>query len=143
MALEAVLADGRVLRTGNKCIKDVTGYDLVHLLVGSEGTLAIITEITVRLLPKPQAKRTALAIFEHIEAASKAVNAILLAGVLPATLEIIDETAIKLRRGIPALGAGLHGRGNVDRRDRRRSRKRSSRDRGRRRGMPRRQAPGK
>lgn len=95
MALEAVLADGRVLRTGNKCIKDVTGYDLVHLLVGSEGTLAIITEVTVRLLPKPQAKRTALAIFDDIEAASSVVNDILLAGVLPATLEIVDETAIQ------------------------------------------------
>jgi glycolate oxidase len=94
MALEAVLADGRVLRTGNKCIKDVTGYDLVHLLVGSEGTLAVITEITVRLLPRPQAKRTALAIFEDIAQASHAVNDILLAGVLPSTLEIVDETAI-------------------------------------------------
>jgi glycolate oxidase len=94
MALEAILADGRVLRTGNKCIKDVTGYDLVHLLVGSEGTLAVITEITVRLLPKPQAKRTALAIFEDIARASHAVNDILLAGVLPSTLEIVDETAI-------------------------------------------------
>ena len=95
MALEAVLADGRILRTGNKCIKDVTGYDLVHLLVGSEGTLAIVTEITVRLLPKPQTKRTALAIFEDMDAASSVVNDILLAGVLPATLEIIDETAIQ------------------------------------------------
>jgi glycolate oxidase len=95
MALEAVLADGRILRTGNKCIKDVTGYDLVHLLVGSEGTLAIVTEVTVRLLPKPQTKRTALAIFEDMDAASSVVNDILLAGVLPATLEIIDETAIQ------------------------------------------------
>jgi glycolate oxidase len=94
MALEAVMADGRVLRTGNKCIKDVTGYDLVHLLVGSEGTLAVITEITVRLLPKPKAKRTALVIFEDIAQASRAVNDILLAGVLPSTLEILDETAV-------------------------------------------------
>jgi len=94
MALEAVLADGRVLRTGNKCIKNVTGYDLVHLLVGSEGTLAVVTEITVKLLPKPQAKRTALAIFEDIAKASAVVNDILLAGILPSTLEIVDETAI-------------------------------------------------
>jgi glycolate oxidase len=94
MALEAVLADGRVLRTGNKCIKNVTGYDLVHLLVGSEGTLAVVTEITVKLLPKPPAKRTALAIFEDIAEASAVVNEILLAGVLPSTLEIVDETAI-------------------------------------------------
>ena len=83
-----------MLRTGNKCIKDVTGYDLVHLLVGSEGTLAVITEVTVKLLPKPKAKRTALAIFEDIAQASHAVNDILLAGVLPSTLEIVDETAI-------------------------------------------------
>jgi glycolate oxidase len=95
MALEAVLADGRVLRTGNKCIKDVTGYDLVHLLVGSEGTLAVVTEVTVRLLPKPRAKRTLLAVFDVLEDASEAVNAILRAGVLPATLEIIDETAVQ------------------------------------------------
>ena len=94
MALEAVLSDGRVLRTGNKCIKDVTGYDLVHLLIGSEGTLAVVTEVTVKLLPKPKEKRTALAIFSDIEKASQAVNDILLTGVLPATLEIVDETAI-------------------------------------------------
>jgi glycolate oxidase len=94
MALEAVLADGRVLRTGNKCLKNVTGYDLVHTLVGSEGTLAVITEVTVRLLPKPATKRTALAIFDDIAQASHAVNDILLAGVLPSTLEIVDETAI-------------------------------------------------
>jgi glycolate oxidase len=95
MALEAVLPDGRVLRTGNKCLKDVTGYDLVHLLVGSEGTLAVITEVTVRLLPLPEAKRTALAIFPDIGLASQVVNQILFAGVLPATLEIVDETAIQ------------------------------------------------
>ena len=94
MGLEAVLSDGRVLRTGNKCIKDVTGYDLVHLLIGSEGTLAVVTEVTVKLLPKPKEKRTALAIFSDIEKASQAVNDILLTGVLPATLEIVDETAI-------------------------------------------------
>jgi glycolate oxidase len=94
MALEVVLADGRILRTGNKCIKNVTGYDLVHLFVGSEGTLGVVTEVTVRLTTKPAAKRTGLAIFADIAQASKAVNAILLAGVLPATLEIIDETAI-------------------------------------------------
>jgi glycolate oxidase len=95
MALEVVLADGRVLRTGNKCVKNVTGYDLVHLFIGSEGTLGVVTEVTVRLIPKPQAKRTALAVFPDITDASKAVNNILLAGVLPATLEIVDETAIR------------------------------------------------
>jgi glycolate oxidase len=104
MALEAVLADGRVLRMGNKCIKNVTGYDLVHLLVGSEGTLAVITEVTVKLVPKPEAKRTALAIFEDIGKASQAVNDILLAGVLPSTLEIVDETAINCVEEYMGLG---------------------------------------
>ena len=105
MALEAVLADGRVLRTGNKCIKDVTGYDLVHMLIGSEGTLAVVTEATVRLIPKPEAKRTVLAVFDFMDAASEAVNAILRAGVLPATLEIVDETAVQCVEAY--LNAGL------------------------------------
>jgi glycolate oxidase len=104
MALEAVLADGRVLRTGTKCLKDVTGYDLVHLLVGSEGTLAVVTEVTVRLIPKPQAKQTALAVFDDLEAASKAVNSILRSGVLPATLEIVDETAVQCVEDYMHLG---------------------------------------
>ena len=94
LGLEVVLADGSVLRTGNKCIKNVTGYDLVHLFIGSEGTLGVVTEVTVKLVPRPQARRTALVIFADIEQASKAVNGILLAGVLPATVEIVDETAI-------------------------------------------------
>jgi len=94
LALEVVLADGRILRTGNKCLKNVTGYDLVHLFVGSEGTLGVVTEVTVRLIPKPRAVRTALAIFADLADASTCVNSILLAGVLPATLEILDETAV-------------------------------------------------
>ena len=94
LALEVVLANGQVLRTGNKCLKNVTGYDLVHLFVGSEGTLGVVTEVTVRLIPKPRAVRTALAIFPDLADASTCVNSILLAGVLPATLEILDETAV-------------------------------------------------
>jgi glycolate oxidase len=104
MALEVVLADGQVLRTGNKCIKNVTGYDLVHLFVGSEGTLGVVTEVTVRLVPKPEAKRTAMAIFADVEAASKTVNEILMAGVLPATIEIVDETAIRCVEAYLHLG---------------------------------------
>lgn len=94
MGLEVVLANGDVLRTGGKTVKNVTGYDLTQLFVGSEGTLGIITELTVRLLPKPKAKRTATAIFPRLDDASNAVNKILTAGVLPATLEIMDDTTI-------------------------------------------------
>ena len=104
MALEVVLADGRVLRTGNKCIKNVTGYDLVHVFVGSEGTLGVVTEVTLRLIPKPQAVRTALAIFADLADATKCVNSILLAGVLPATLEMLDETAVRCVEGYMHLG---------------------------------------
>jgi glycolate oxidase len=95
MALEAVLADGQVLRTGGKTVKNVTGYDLVQLFIGSEGTLGIITELTVRLLPKPEATYTAKAVFDHLEDASEAVNKILLAGVMPSKLEIMDDTTIR------------------------------------------------
>jgi len=105
-ALEVVLADGRVMRVGGKATKNVTGYDLVHLLVGSEGTLAVITEVTVRFIAAPKSERTAEAVFPRLADAGKAINAVLSSGVGPAMLEIMDETAIKsvedhLHLGLP------------------------------------------
>ncbi len=94
LALEAVLPTGEILHTGGKTVKNVTGYALTDLLVGSEGTLAIITEVTVRLLPKPAARRTFAATYASIEAAAGAVGAIVAAGVVPATLEIIDAASL-------------------------------------------------
>jgi len=94
LGLTVVLADGRVLHTGGKCIKDVVGYDLTALFTGSEGTLGVITEALLRLVAKPVAARTALAEFPSLEDASRTVNAILAAGIVPATLELIDETAM-------------------------------------------------
>jgi glycolate oxidase len=94
MGLTVVLADGRILRTGGKPLKNVTGYNLVQLFVGSEGSLGVITEVLVKLIPKPRSVRTALGIFAHLDDASRAVNHILAAGVVPATLELMDETAI-------------------------------------------------
>jgi len=106
MALEVVLADGRIMRVGGKATKNVTGYDLLHLLVGSEGTLAIITEVTVRFITPPQAERTAEAVFPRMADAGKAINAVLSSGANPSMLEIMDETAIKsvedyLHLGLP------------------------------------------
>ncbi|MGD8473139.1 MAG: FAD-linked oxidase C-terminal domain-containing protein [Anaerolineae bacterium] len=106
MGLEVVLADGRIFRTGGKAIKNVTGYDLTSLFVGSEGTLGIITQATLRLIALPETKRTARAVFPHLDDASKAVNEILWGGVVPATLELMDETAINavedyLHLGLP------------------------------------------
>ncbi len=92
--LTVVLADGRILKTGGKPIKDVTGYDLNGLFTGSEGTLGIITEALLRLIAKPRYAKTALAEFDSLVDASRAVNAILTTGIVPATLELMDQTAI-------------------------------------------------
>jgi glycolate oxidase len=94
LGLTVVLADGRILKTGGKPIKDVTGYDLNGLFTGSEGTLGLITEALLRLIAKPAFARTALAEFSALLDASRAVNAILRAGIVPATLELMDQTAI-------------------------------------------------
>jgi glycolate oxidase len=94
LGLTVVLADGRILNTGGKPIKDVTGYDLNGLFTGSEGTLGLITEALLRLIAKPHCARTALAEFASLSDASLTVNAILTAGIVPATLELMDQTAI-------------------------------------------------
>jgi glycolate oxidase len=94
LGLTVVLADGQILKTGGKVIKDVVGYDLKSLFTGSEGTLGIITEALLKLTAKPKYARTALVEFSSIEDASKTVNEILLAGIVPATLELMDQTAI-------------------------------------------------
>jgi glycolate oxidase len=89
-----VLADASILRTGGKLIKDVAGYDLNALFTGSEGTLGVITEALLRLAARPRFVRTALVEFPLLADASRTVNAILSAGIVPATLELMDETAI-------------------------------------------------
>jgi glycolate oxidase len=95
LALEAVLPTGEVIRTGSKAVKNVVGYDLTQLLVGSEGTLAIITEITLRLVPKPAVQATLQAIFASIDAAVHAVSGVLASRVVPATVEIIDQESLR------------------------------------------------
>jgi glycolate oxidase len=94
LGLTVVLADGQILKTGGKVIKDVVGYDLKSLFTGSEGTLGIITEALLKLIAKPKFARTALIEFSSVEDASRTVNAILMAGIVPATLELMDQTAI-------------------------------------------------
>jgi glycolate oxidase len=95
LALQAVLPTGEIVRTGSKAVKNVVGYDLTQLIVGSEGTLAIITEITLRLLPKPPARATLQATFRDVTAAVGGVTALLEAGVLPATIELIDGGSLR------------------------------------------------
>jgi len=107
LGLTVVLADGRILHTGNKCIKDVVGYDLNALFTGSEGTLGVITEALLRLTAKPRFVRTALVEFPSLEDASRTVNTILRAGVIPASLELMDETAIACIEEAMHLGLPL------------------------------------
>ena len=94
LALEAVLANGEIIHTGSKAVKNVVGYDLTQLLVGSEGTLAIITEITLRLIPKPPAQATLLAEFSTIENAVDAVTNLIQLRVVPAAIELIDGASL-------------------------------------------------
>ena len=94
LGLTVVLADGRILKTGGKPIKDVTGYNLTSLFASSEGTLGLITEALLRLVARPLHVKTALAEFDSLANASLTVNAILSAGIVPATLELVDQTAI-------------------------------------------------
>lgn len=96
LGLEVVLPTGETLRTGGKMIKDVSGYNLTQLLVGSEGTLGIVTEVTLRLIPMPEARRTMLAVFNEVVDASVAVTEILNHKVVPSMLELLDKTSAVL-----------------------------------------------
>ena len=95
LGLSAVIKDGVSIKTGNPVIKDVAGYDITKLLVGSEGTLGLITSATLKLIPKPRARATALALFDRLEDVGKAVTKIFTSGVFPSALEFMDADAIK------------------------------------------------
>jgi glycolate oxidase len=95
MGMEVVLANGDKVRFGGKTVKNVTAYDFSSLFVGSEGTLGIITEITVKLIPAPKFRRTMLATYQTIEDAGNTVAGIIRAQVIPATLEILDRKTIE------------------------------------------------
>jgi glycolate oxidase len=95
LALEAVLPTGEIVHTGSKAVKNVVGYDLTQLLVGSEGTLAIITKITLRLIPKPPARATLSASFASVRHAVDAVSALIARRAIPAAIELIDEDSLR------------------------------------------------
>lgn len=95
LGAEVVLPDGEVIRLGEDGIPDQPGYDLLGLITGSEGTLGVVTEITVRILKAPEGKQTILAYFDDVEDGSRAVSDIISAGIVPAALEMMDRTAIE------------------------------------------------
>src|SRR5207237_1420494 len=116
LALEAVLPTGEVIETGSKAVKNVVGYDLTQLLVGSEGTLAIITRVTLRLLPKPPANATLLATFGGIRAAAEPVAALMRRravprGRVPELFDVIAE--VKRRYSLRVASFGHAGDGNI------------------------------
>ncbi|MBP9072739.1 MAG: FAD-binding oxidoreductase, partial [Caldilineaceae bacterium] len=96
LALEVVLADGTVIRTGNRSVKQSAGYDLTHLFVGSEGTLGVITQATLKLAPLPEHFSAATAAFPDVKAAAQAVFDIIGAGLGPAALELMDVDAMRI-----------------------------------------------
>lgn len=93
--LEVVLPTGEIINTGVKTAKGVVGYDLTRLIVGSEGTLGVVTKAYLRLLPKPETVRTLLAVFKDVTDAARAVSAIIRARIIPSTLELIDSVSIR------------------------------------------------
>ena len=106
LGLQVVLADGRVMRTGRRTVKGVAGYDLTHLMVGSEGTLGVITEITVRLLPAPRPAQTLVASFPTLDGAGRAVSGISASGSTPSMLEILDRTTVMAVDEMAKMGIG-------------------------------------
>jgi len=94
-ALQVVLPDGGILRTGGKMVKNATGYDLRSLFVGAEGTLGTITEVTLRLLAKPKYTLTVTAAFDRIENAARAVSAVIASGLLPVSIELMDRLTME------------------------------------------------
>ena len=89
-----VTADGELLRTGSNTIKNATGYNLGSLFIGSEGTLGIVVEATLKLIPKPQSSKVIMAYFESMEDATNAVNAVIAKQISPATIDFMDKNAI-------------------------------------------------
>lgn len=107
MGLEVVLPNGEVFWTGNKCVKDVAGYSMRDLFIGSEGTLGVITKVLLRLIPKPAAKKTMLATFAQMDAAAQCVSDIIAARIIPCTLEFLDATTIRCVEDYAQIGLPL------------------------------------
>jgi glycolate oxidase len=107
LGLEVVLPTGELLRCGTKCVKDVAGYSIKDLFIGSEGTLGVVTQILLKLLPRPAARKTMLATFDAMTDAAETVSAIIAARIIPCTLEFIDKTTIACIEQYTKIGLPL------------------------------------
>ncbi len=112
LGLEVVLPTGEIIQTGSRTLKSVAGYDLTRLMVGSEGTLGVITKIILRLIPLPEATKTLLGIFPRMDLAARAVSATIRGRIIPRALEFIDHAAIRavedyLHLGLPVEAGAL------------------------------------
>src|ERR1041385_8298660 len=107
MGMEVILPSGELLWTGNKCVKDVAGYSLKDVFIGAEGPLGVITKVLLRLIPKPQAKRTMVATFAQMDHAAEAVSAIIAAQIIPCTLEFLDRTTVHCVEDYAKIGLPL------------------------------------
>ncbi len=104
MGMEVVLPDGEIVWLGNQCVKDVAGYSMKDVFVGSEGTLGIITKVLLKLLPRPASRRTLMATFNEIEQGAQTVSDIIAAKIIPCTLEFLDQTTIRCVEAFAKVG---------------------------------------
>ena len=104
MGLEVVLANGEIAWLGSKCVKDVTGYSLKDLFIGSEGTLGIITKVLLKLIPKPEARKTLLALYDSMDDAAATVSKIISSKIIPCTLEFIDQYTLQCVEDFAQIG---------------------------------------
>lgn len=107
MGLEVVLPNGEIMNTGNKCVKDVAGYSIKDVFIGSEGTLGVITKVLLKLIPKPAAKRTMVATYSEMGKAAQTVSDIIAAKIIPCTLEFLDKTTIHCVEDFAKIGLPL------------------------------------
>ena len=107
MGMQVVLPSGELMWLGNKCVKDVAGYSLKDVFIGSEGTLGVITQVLLRLIPTPQAKKTMVATFAQMDQAAESVSAIIAAHIIPCTLEFLDRTTIHCVEDYARIGLPL------------------------------------
>ncbi len=107
LGLEVVLPTGELLRCGTKCVKDVAGYSIKDLFIGSEGTLGVVTQVLLKLLPRPVARKTILATFASMTDAAETVSAIIAAKIIPCTLEFLDRVTIRCVEDYAKIGLPL------------------------------------